>query len=288
MKNLNPVVSFIYLCGVIFLGILLLHPVYLTLSVILSFIATLRYCKSSVRKHLSYLLIIIFLTITNPLLNTGGDTVIFEYFGRAYTFEALIYGFVLAMLFITVLNWFSCYTAVITSSKFIYIFGKILPASSLLFSMVSRFIHIYSIKARLIISSRRGIGLAGNGGVADTAKNAGVSLSALTSAVLEDSLTTANSMKARGYGVSKRTSYAHYPFRRKDFVFLSFTVILLASMFYSITQGATRAQFIPSIDIASRNTSYYLGVVSYTLLLILPTALSILEEIKWNILRHKI
>ena len=288
MKSLNPIVSFVYFCGVIFLGILLLHPIYLVISVVLSFIAVVRYCKNSMRKFWSYFLIILFLTFTNPLLNTRGDTVLFKYFDRAYTFEAVVYGFVLAMLFITVLNWFSCYSAVITNSEFIYIFGRILPASSLLFSMVTRFIQIYSIRAKTVISSRRGIGLLRDGKLSATVKNAGLSLSTLTSAVLEDSLITANSMKARGYGLDHRTSYSAYKFRKKDFIFLSITIILVGVMVYSIIKGGTTAQFIPAIEIAGSSPSYYAGILSYTLLLILPTALSILKEIKWNILRYKI
>ncbi len=56
------------------------------------------------------------------------------------TLEAIVYGLVLAsMLFISIL-WFSCYNKVMTTDKFVYLFGRVIPALSLVLSMVFRFV----------------------------------------------------------------------------------------------------------------------------------------------------
>ena len=48
------------------------------------------------------------MSFLNPLLNTGGQTVLFTYFGnRPYTLEALYYGMALGAMLITILLWFA-------------------------------------------------------------------------------------------------------------------------------------------------------------------------------------
>ncbi len=39
-----------------------------------------------------------------------------------------------------VIQWFSCYNKVMTSDKFIYLFGRLIPALSLILSMALRFV----------------------------------------------------------------------------------------------------------------------------------------------------
>jgi energy-coupling factor transport system permease protein len=39
-----------------------------------------------------------------------------------------------------VISWFSCYNAVMTSDKFVYLFGRVIPALSLILSMTLRFV----------------------------------------------------------------------------------------------------------------------------------------------------
>lgn len=61
-------------------------------------------------------------------------------------------------VFVTVIIWFSCYNVVMTSDKFIYIFGKILPALSLIFSMVLRFVPRYLAQIKVISNAQKCIG----------------------------------------------------------------------------------------------------------------------------------
>jgi hypothetical protein len=50
--------------------------------------------------------------------------------------ESIVYGLAAAFMFVTVIIWFSCFNAVMTSDKFIYLFGKVIPALSLILAMV--------------------------------------------------------------------------------------------------------------------------------------------------------
>ena len=69
-------------------------------------------------------------TAVNPLFNTYGATLLFTYFDRPYTLEALYYGAALAAVFVHMLLWFGCYNAVLTSDKFTSLFGNLIPALS--------------------------------------------------------------------------------------------------------------------------------------------------------------
>lgn len=55
--------------------------------------------------------------------------------GNWITLEALVYGVVLGAVMFVVIQWFSCYNKVMTTDKFIYLFGRIIPALSLILSM---------------------------------------------------------------------------------------------------------------------------------------------------------
>ena len=59
--------------------------------------------------------------LINPLLNSRGQTVLFTFFGRNYTLQALIYGAVLAGIFICSINWFTCLGKVLDSDKILFL-----------------------------------------------------------------------------------------------------------------------------------------------------------------------
>ena len=67
-----------------------------------------------------------------------------------------MYGLVMAVMLVCTLVWFSCYTVVMTSDKFIYLFGRIIPALSLVLSMCLRFVPKF-IKEASVISDGQSV-----------------------------------------------------------------------------------------------------------------------------------
>ena len=145
-------------------------------------------------------------TLINPLLNTQGSRVLFTYMGgRPYTAEALFYGMALAAMFAAVVLWFSCYNVVMTSDKFIHMFGRMAPSVSLILTMVLRLVPGYRRRLRQISTARRCIGMAGGStagppGRRERMRNGMAEVSALTSWAFESGIVTADSMRGRGYG----------------------------------------------------------------------------------------
>ena len=227
------------------------------------------------------------LTLINPLFNRYGERVLFWYFGRPYTWEALLYGMAISGIFLEMLLWFGCYNAVLTSDKFTSLFGNVIPALSLLLVMVLRLIPNFLRKATQIAGARKSIGKGAAEG--DTNKEKledGMSiLGALTSWALEGSVVTADSMRSRGYGTGKRSSFMIYTMTSLDWGLLAAFSVLLGLVVFV---GDKTATFTPELSIARIEGWNSLGLAAYGVFLLLPTVLHIKEAIQWHISRSKI
>ena len=223
------------------------------------------------------------LSLINPLFNRYGERVLFWYFGRPYTWEALLYGMAISGIFLEMLLWFGCYSAVLTSDKFTALFGNLIPALSLLLVMVLQMIPALTRKAKQILLARRAIGkgAAQEGKLTERARDGATVLSALTDWALEGSLVTADSMRARGYGTGKHTCFRLYRMTGRDYILLA---LILGLEIAVIAAGGTDASFTPRLKI----TPLGWGFPLYCCLLLIPTLLHIKEVIAWQISRSKI
>ena len=121
--------------------------------------------------------------------------------GNPMTLESMVYGVAAACRIVSVISWFSCYNAVMTSDKFIYLFGRIIPALSLIFSMVLRFVPKFKAQITVVSNAQKCVGRdVSNGGIIQRAKHGLTILSIMVTWALENAIETADSMKSRGYG----------------------------------------------------------------------------------------
>ena len=280
----HPAVSFVFFVCAIGFGVVIQHPFYLLAGCVSAALcAVLLQGKKAVQMLLGLLPLAAMLAAINPLFNTRGHHILFTVIGRPYTLEALLFGMVISGMLVVMLLWFSCYNQVITSDKFVSLFGNLIPALSLLLVMVLRMMPNLSRKAKQIIGARSAIGKGASS--ADTRREKidhGMTvLSALTDWALEGSVITGDSMRARGYGTGKHVSFQLYRFTGRDGVMLA--IILMLSLFV-ILSGGTGAAFTPVLSIPPLTWGY----AAYWALLLIPSALQIKEAITWRILRSKI
>lgn len=273
----HPAVNFLFFLGAIGFGATIQHPAYCAVGCVC---AAIYYLLLKGRKGLKMLgslaLLFVLMSAVNPLLNKSGKTVLFHWFGRPYTLEALYYGMALGAIMVVMLLWFGCYSAVLTSDKFTALFGRLIPALSLLLVMVLRMIPAFTRKARQIILARRAIGKGAEEKLTGKAKNGAAILSALTDWALEGSIITADSMRSRGYGTGKRTNFQIYSMTSRDYVLLG---LILGLEIAVIALGGTDASFTPRLKIGRAGW----GLAVYGILLLLPTLLHIKEVISWRI-----
>lgn len=283
-SQLHPLTNFLFFIGAIGFGVVIRHPVYMVTGCVC---AALYYAllkgRKSIRLLLGMLPLFLLLTLMNPLFNTYGNTVLFLLFGRPYTLEALIYGTVVAGMFVGMILWFACYSLVLTSDKFVSLFGSIIPSLSLLLVMVLRMIPNLMRKALQISGARKSIGK----GAGEQSSNKekvmdGMNvLSALTDWALEGSIVTADSMRSRGYGASKRTCFRMYRITLRDLVLIG---LMLTLSICILLAGGSSAEFTPELQIEKVNW----GIGAYWAFLLLPTLMHIKEAVKWHISISKI
>lgn len=168
--------------------------------------------------NLKYMLpMLCFTALINPAFNHEGVTIlIYLENGNPLTLESIVYGIAAATMLIAVMCWFSCYHVVMTSDKFVYLFGRIIPSLSLILSMVLRFVPRFKTQIHIVSSAQRCIGRdVSNGSVLTRIKQGIKILSIMVTWMMENAIETADSMKSRGYGLHGRTAFSIYSFDKE-------------------------------------------------------------------------
>lgn len=269
------------------MAVVVRHPAYLLAGMLTG---TIYYLLLNGKKGWKMLLALVpmfvILAGVNPFFNTLGETLLCRPFGRPYTLEALLYGGALAGMFVTTMLWFGCYNKVLTGDKFTSLFGNLMPAISLLLVMVFRMTPNYIRKIRQIIGARKSVGKGADDAapVREKLRDGMTVLGSLTSWVLEGSVVIADSMRARGYGTAKRSSFMIYWMTGLDWTLLAVMGLLFALTVAAACRGQFAADFVPVLKIAPVSW----GLMAYTCYLLIPTALQIKEAIQWHVSRSKI
>ena len=283
----HPAVNFMFFAGAIGATVMIQHPVYLATGIVTGMVYYLLLNGPKGWKMLLGLVpLFLLLTAINPLFNTYGETTLFFLFGRPYTLQALYYGAAMASVLIAMLIWFGCYNKVLTSDKFTALFGNLIPAVSLLLVMVFRMAPNFMRKAIQFIGARKSIGKgAGENAAYKEKLHDGMTvLGALTTWALEGSVITGDSMRARGYGTEKRSSFMIYSMTAIDWMLVMMIPVLLALVIVAACFGQMAASYTPRFTVAPLSW----GIIPYGLYLLIPTFLHIKEAIQWHISRSKI
>ncbi|WP_018758254.1 energy-coupling factor transporter transmembrane component T [Paenibacillus terrigena] len=288
----HPLINFVYFVAVITCNMVFMHPIFQVIALLSagSYSILLKGGKA-VRFQLLFMLPLLLLMATvNPLFNHAGVTILFYLDnGNPITLESILYGIAAACMYVTVILWFSCYNAVMTSDKFIYIFGKILPALSLIFSMVLRFVPRYAAQIKVISHAQKSIGRdVSQGNIVRRARNGMRILSIMMSWALENAIETADSMKSRGYGLPGRTSFSTYRFDRRDTIVFLIMLGLMAVIGAAAFMGQNSIRFFPSIRIQPMSMVSIMVYIAYGFLCVLPVVIRLVEDIKWKFIASKI
>ena len=150
-----------------------------------------------------------------------------------------------------VIQWFSCYNKIMTSDKFIYLFGRIIPALSLILSMALRFVPRFIGQLHIIRNGQKSMGRdTTNGNILQRAYHGLNMLSILVTWALENAIQTSDSMRSRGYGLRGRTAFSIYRFTKKDKIIGVIMAGLFAVIVTGCARGAVFAQYDPRILLA--------------------------------------
>lgn len=269
-----------------------MHPLYLLISLCCA-IAYGIYLKGlkAVGLSLRYMLPMMVLAIViNPFFNHQGATLIaYLPSGNPLTLESIAYGIGAAFMLAAVIMWFSCYTEVMTSDKFIYLFGRIIPSVSLILSMALGFVPKIKARIQLVTEAQKAIGFdISKGSLIKRAKIAIRTLSVLITWSLENAIDTADSMKSRGYGLPGRSAFSIYRFDKQDRNALVWLIFCGLFISFGVMNKAMEWRYYPSLKGAEINPLTISFQLCYIALCMTPFIINIREDRKWKRLQSEI
>lgn len=275
----HPVLNFLFFGSVVAFGMVFFHPVFLGVSFVAALAYSVRLRGRGTLRLMRYLLptllVVVFL---GAAFNHYGVTTLFVLpNGNRVTLEAIVHSFATGGMVLTVFLWFTCYDAVVTSDKFLHVFGRVFPTGALLISMTLRFIPLLTRRMHKIFEGQKGIGYSGS-----KLRNALHALSILVTWSLENAVDVSDSMKSRGYGLRGRTSYTRFLWTRRDILLCAAILALDVLTVAGVIVGQTRAMYNPFISLPAITPFSYVLYVGYALLCFMPLALDLTEEHKWN------
>lgn len=284
LQAIHPAVSLLYFTAVIVFAMFLMNPVCLTLSLLCSAAtAVVLNGRKTVLFALKVILPLALLAIViNPFVNHRGVTVLgYLPWNNPLTLESILFGVASAVMLSSTVLWFSSFHTVMTSDKLVFLFGKTLPALGLMLSMSLRFVPKFNAELREVRNAQRLL-FPEKSGLIPRIKNAVRVLSVMISRALEDSLETADSMKARGYGLKGRTAYSRYRMTGQDWFLLSVTIVLTAAIAVFCFCKTARFRYYPSVTQlkSAADTLFFYG--TYAVLLLIPLILTVGEGIRWR------
>ena len=284
LASYHPLVSFTYFFIVIGMSMIYMHPVLSLISLISATLYSLVLNKKRTFQTLKFTTIMaLCITIANGLFVNRGLTVLFYFRYNPVTLESISYGMTSGIMMASVVMWFSCYNEIITSDKFLYIFGKILPSIALMVNMTIRLIPKLIDQTKIIANTQKTVGLDyEEGTLFMKIKSSMRILSILVTWALEDAVMTADSMKARGYGLKGRSNFSIYRFIKRDVIMISLIGIIGLFLFVGYMNGYGKLLFYPTIENIKFDTLSIILYLSFLVITILPVCLEIVEEYKWK------
>ena len=287
----HPIVNFLYFTLVLVFSMIFMHPACLVISLGVAFAYSIS-LKGKKAARFNFLFLLPMLAVTaliNPAFNHEGGTILaYLPSGNPLTLESIAYGLAAAAMLAAVICWFSCYNEVMTSDKFVYLFGRIIPSLSLILSMVLRFVPRFKAQLAIVSNAQKCIGRdVSYGTVMVRAKHGIVILSIMVTWALENAIETADSMKSRGYGLSGRTAFSIYHFDKRDKSALLALVSLGGVVAVGGLLGGLRFRYFPTIkgELFAPETALLLA--AYLVLCLVPLIIDRRERLKWNCTQSK-
>lgn len=277
---MHPAVPALYACITLGLTMAALHPVLVAISCAgaFAYIACVRGLRSAVCALRWQIPVMLVIALVNPLFVRIGSTVVLELFGRPVFLESLLYGLAMAGMFVASVQWFAACSHMLTHDKVLALFGSAAPVVALMISMTMRLvprflrqgctIAVVQDVARSCFVADGRAGLPAR--VADRLRQSSV----LMGWAMEDSLETADAMRARGWGARRRrTTYVPYRFTLCDAAAIVLLVLGGAAVAWVAWRVTAPFAFYPQMS----PITLWWGYGAYAAWMLVPALLHIYE-----------
>ncbi len=288
--NYHPFVLMFYFLSVLLTAMFISNPILQATALLGGILFCLMLQKrSEITGNIGfYIPLFLIIAVTNPLFSHNGTTPLFFLNGNPVTLEAFLYGIAIAVTVVGVMMWCKCYSEIMTSDKFLYLFGKTVPKLSLILSMALRFVPMYKRQLHKVGRAQKAMGLYSSKSFSDKIRSGMRVFMAMISWSLENAMDTSASMKARGYGIKGRTHFSLFRFYPGDAVLLAVCVCLLSVTIAGTAAGETVFYYYPRLSAV--NLSLYAVTVyaAFGILSFLPFIIEVKEAFLWKYYISKI
>lgn len=288
--RIHPGVTMVYFLAILLLSMFVNNPVFNIISLLgaVSFSVLITGAKKSLNDIKFYIPLLLLVAVTNPLFSHNGNTELLKIFNFIITYEALVYGVVFGIILITVIIWCKNYNIIMTSDKFVYLFGKTIPKLSLVITMALRFVPMLKKQLHSINRTQKALGLYSPDKYFDKIRNSCNVLLMLIGWSLENAVEVARTMKSRGYGIKGHTNYSIYKLSKKDLITLICMIFLIFVTAVGIYKGYTAFEYYPYLSKLNLNAGSIITYFSFAIFAFLPTIIEVEESIRWSFYKSKI
>ena len=287
-NKIHPFTGLLYFAVVIGFSMFFMNPVCIAASLCCALLnAVIINGKKALGLTVKFIIpMILLVMIINPVFNHRGATVItYLPWQNPLTLESILYGIASAVMFSSVILWFSVFNTVMTSDKIICLFGRVIPSLTLVISMTLRFVPRFVSKLKELKSARI---TPEKQGFIIKMKLLLSELSVMLSWSLESSIESADSMKSRGYGLKGRTAYNIYKFRKTDVIIITALIVAALTLILLITLGTAKYSFYPVFKIGYSGAVSVLFYAIHLAVMLIPSISIAWEGLKWKQLQSKI
>lgn len=282
LTDIHPGIYICYYLILVLFAFIFNNPFFsITFLVLMIVLIYLQELGSEVKNILKlYIPMGLLIVILNPLFNKTGAHKLYLFSNFFITYEALIYGILMSISLLIVLLVFTSYNKSVSYQDMLHIFSKKLPIISMIIIMALRFVPLLNNRAREIAKINK-LSLQ-NESFVNKARTMGKIMGITIAWSLEESMFTAKSMKSRGYGSFKRTSYLSYEFSKMDYFLSVLICCCVAILAYGLLNGFGVIAIYPSIEFSFTQTPLNIYYFTFIVLLSPLICLELREALLWH------
>lgn len=277
---LHPGIALVYGCIAMVLAMAFIQPALSAIAfACVAAFSLLAFGVSSFAKRLMWqTLIVAGITLLNGIFVQRGATVLLSVGDFALHAESLLFGVSMGLALATVMELFALLGKIVQGDEVVALMGKRLPSSALLASMSLRLIpHMRRNAEERRAALKACTALTPSKGKLDAASK---DVSVMIANAMEDSLVTADSMRARGYGIGRnRTQYERRSFSLADGVALACVVGFGMLAFVAGIAASSEFTFYPRMTNGANEGECF----AYAAYFLLPCAAYLLGLAKWRL-----
>lgn len=267
LERMHPICCFAFLLAVFGITIFTRSPILLIEA--LAGAALLLILSGKVRMAVLSALAIPISAAVNPVFSHRGETVLFFAGDLAVTLESVLYGAAFGVMLAAVIGWSTAAAKYMTGDKYIWLFGRVVPLCGLVLSCSFRLVPLFARRSKAFAAVQ-----------SEGFKSSVAAFSAAVGYSAEQAMISADSMRARGYGTARRTSYSRYRINGEAVTQFVTIVLTGAASVVCMAAGGGAFEFYPVVSGLSTTAADIVLYCAFGVLCMLPSAQMIAESIK--------